>query len=103
MTIHENLLNIEMGKTAIPAIYEITAETCEGKPNIIFNYNGLTEKQVRAAIRHLSRAFRKIIVIDNEMGEVVYDHYEGDEFFRPIETPAEAIDGCMVQINNYIA
>lgn len=99
MKIHENLLNIE--KSA-PAPYHIIAETYESKPSITFSYDGLTERLMRVAIRCLSRAFRKIVVTNNETGEVIYDRYESDEIFCPTETPTEAIDNCMLQINNYI-
>ena len=80
--------------------YDLVAENCEGKPSITFAYNGLTERQMRVAIRCLSRAFRKILITNSETGEVIYDHYESDEVFCPCETPTEAIDNCMLQLSN---
>lgn len=81
-----------------PAPYHIIAETYESKPSITFSYDGLTERQTRAAIKCLSTAFRKITVTNNETGEVIYDHYESDEIFCPTETPTEAIDAFMTYI-----
>jgi hypothetical protein len=86
--------------TVRTASYNILAETLEGKPSIAFAYDGLTERQMRVAIRCLSRAFRKILITNHNTGEVIYDHYESDEVFCPTETPTEAIDNCMLQLSN---
>ena len=87
--------------TTATATYDILAETFGGKPTITFAYNGLTERQMRVAIRCLSRAFRKIFITNSETGEIIYDHYESDEVFCPTETPTEAIDNCMLQLANF--
>jgi hypothetical protein len=70
--------------------YTVTAEN-RCNPYITYTIQNLTDKQARFAIKNLWTAFRSIEVVNEETGEVVYSHYEGDEFFQPSETVAEAI------------
>ena len=78
-------------KTTMPTpTYTVTAEN-RCNPYITYCLKGLTKKAAYFATQNLCAAFRAIEVIDEEMGEVVYSHYEGDEFFRPSATVVEAI------------
>lgn len=78
-------------KTTMPTpTYAVTAEN-RCNPYITYHIEKLTEKQARFAIKNLWTAFRSIEVVNEETGEVVFSHYEGDEFFQPSETEAEAI------------
>ena len=70
--------------------YTVTAEN-RCNPYITYCIKNLTEKQARFAIKNLWTAFRSVEVVNEETGEVVFSHYEGDEFFQPSETEAEAI------------
>lgn len=70
--------------------YTVIAEN-RCNPYITYTIQNLTEKQARFAIKNLWTAFRSIEVVNEETGEVVFSHYEGDEFFQPSETEAEAI------------
>lgn len=70
--------------------YTVTAEN-RCNPYITYTIQNLTEKQARFAIKNLWTAFRSIEVVNEETGEVVFSHYEGDEFFQPSETEVEAI------------
>lgn len=78
-------------RTTMPTpTYTVTAEN-RCNPYITYSIQNLTEKQARFAIKNLWTAFRSIEVVNEETGEVVFSHYEGDEFFQPSETEAEAI------------
>ena len=85
-----------MTNNKIPAPYNINATNCCSNPRISFEYEKLTEKQMRYAVKCLTTAFRKVEVISNETGEVIYDHYESDEIFCPSFTETEAIDNFMM-------
>ena len=97
MKIHENLLNSTTGATAIRP-YRVSADTCEFRPKINFEFEGLTENEMLKALKILITAFRKVEASNDETGEVIYDHYESSEIFAPTATPTEAIDNCMMAI-----
>ena len=78
-------------KTTMPTpTYTVTAEN-RCSPYITLTLDKLTKKAAYFATQNLCAAFRSIEVVNEETGEVVYSHYEGDEFFQPSETEAEAI------------
>lgn len=85
-----------MTDNKIPTPYNIKADNYNSRPKIVFEYKSLTEKQMRYAVKCLATAFRKVEVISNETGEVIYDHYESDEIFCPSFTETEAIDNFMM-------
>lgn len=70
--------------------YTVTAQNC-CNPYITYCIKNLTKKAAYFATQNLCAAFRSIEVVNEETGEVVYSHYEGDEFFQPSATVVEAI------------
>ena len=86
-------------KTTMPTpTYTVTAENRQN-PYITYCIKSLTKKQVQFAIKNLCAAFCSIEVVNEETGEVVYNHYEGDEFFQSSETEAKA----MTKINTILS
>ena len=79
-------------------VYSIIADTCESRPKIRFEYERMTDLQMRMCVKILITAFRQVEVINCQTGEVAYTHYESDEIFCPTATPTEAIDNCMMLI-----
>ena len=79
-------------------VYSITADTCELRPKIRFEYEHLTDRQMRKCVKILIAAFRQVKVTNCQTGEVILTHYESDEIFAPTATPTEAIDNCMMFI-----
>lgn len=75
--------------------YTVTADTCCSAPKIIFSHEGIHGDLILTTVNCLRRAFRKVEVINEQTGEVVFDYYIGDEFFEPVSDATEAIDMVM--------
>ena len=62
--------------------YVVSANNCNA-PKITYEVKGLTEKSALFLANHLVEAFRKIEVVCEQTGELVYDVYYNDDFRKP--------------------
>lgn len=70
-------------------MFTITAKSCE-QPNITVEITA-PWAQMREYIGILRLAFRDVTVVDNETGEVMFNHYESADIFEQATSYAEAI------------
>ena len=62
--------------------YSVKADNCNA-PKITYEVKGLAEKSALFLANHLVEAFRKIEVLCEETGELVYEVYYNDDFRKP--------------------
>ena len=62
--------------------YVVNASNCNA-PKITYEVKGLAEKSALFLANHLVEAFRKIEVVCEQTGELVYDVYYNDDFRKP--------------------
>lgn len=62
--------------------YVVNASNCNA-PKITYEVKGLSAKSALFLANHLVEAFRKIEVVCEQTGEIVYDVYYNDDFRKP--------------------
>jgi hypothetical protein len=62
--------------------YSVKADNCNA-PKITYEVKGLTDKSALFLANHLVEAFRKIEVVCEQTGELVYEVYYNDDFRKP--------------------
>lgn len=62
--------------------YSVKADNCNS-PKIIYEVKGLAEKSALFLANHLVEAFRRIEVVCEQTGELVYETYYNDDFRKP--------------------
>lgn len=62
--------------------YSVSADNCNS-PKITYKVQGLASKAALFLANHLAEGFRKVEVICEETGELVYDIYYNDTFRKP--------------------
>lgn len=70
--------------------YSVSADTCES-PKITVEYKGLSMDKARQVAMALEGAFRKVDVICEQTGEVMYNVYYSSEYYNKGYTCADAL------------
>ena len=70
--------------------YVVNASNCNA-PKITYEVKGLAAKSALFLANHLVEAFRKIEVVCEQTGELVYDVYYNDDFRKPTMTELECL------------
>ena len=63
--------------------YKVIADNCNTCPKITYERGGLTKNTARFVATNLSQAFRRVDVLCEQTGEVMYNIYYSDDFIRP--------------------
>lgn len=70
--------------------YSVSADTCES-PKITVEYKGLSMDKAKQVATTLEGAFRKVDVICEQTGEVMYNIYYSSEYYNKSYTYADAL------------
>lgn len=62
--------------------YSVNADNCNA-PKITYEVKGLAAKSAMFLANHLVEAFRKVDVICEQTGEIVFNIYYNDDFRKP--------------------
>lgn len=76
--------------SSIPYSYSVSADTCEN-PKITVEYKGLSMDKARQVAMALEGAFRKVDVICEQTGEVMYNVYYSSEYYNKGYTCSDAL------------
>lgn len=60
--------------------YTVTAKSCESEPKIEFSISANIH-QATFYFKALTRAFRDVVMVSDDTGEIMKSHYESDEIF----------------------
>lgn len=91
----KNILTTTTAPTLTAYTYTVTADNYCSTPKIVFSHSGIHGDHILTTANCLRKAFRKVEVINEQTGEIVFDYYVGDEFFEPVFGITEAIDMVM--------
>ena len=85
LTIHENLLNIEHGKSGATVLPTYTVKADNGcyRPRIEFSHEAVPGDKAKPLVLLLTKAFRNVEVTNNETGEVMFTNYVSGDWFEP--------------------
>ena len=70
--------------------YSVSADNCNA-PKITYEVKGLAAKSALFLANHLAEGFRKVDVICEQTGEVVFNIYYNDDFRKPTMTELECL------------
>ena len=70
--------------------YTVSADNCNS-PKITYEVKGLAEKSALFLANHLLEGFRKVDVICEQTGEIVFNIYYNDDFRKPTLTELECL------------
>lgn len=71
--------------------YSVIADNCNS-PRITYEVKGLAKNAAKFLAEHLGQAFRKVDVICEQTGEVVYNMYYNDDFKKTGMREIECLD-----------
>ena len=66
----------------MPYTYSVTASNCNA-PKITYEVKELSAKSALFLAKHLSEAFRSVEVVCDQTGELTYQFYYNDDFYKP--------------------
>lgn len=70
--------------------YSVSADNCNS-PRITYEVKGLAEKSALFLANHLAEGFRKVDVICEQTGEVMFSMYYNDSFRYPSMSELECL------------
>lgn len=76
--------------SSIQYSYSVSADTCES-PKITVEYKGLSMEKAKHIAMILEGAFRKVDVICEQTGEVMYNVYYSSEYFEKCHSCSDAL------------
>ena len=70
--------------------YSVSADNCNS-PKITYEVKELSAKSALFLANHLAEGFRKVGVVCEQTGEVMFNVYYNDDFHRPSMTELECL------------
>lgn len=72
--------------------YTIKVDSCEAKPKIVTEFEGVPEARLKRVLYVATRAFRNVEAVCDETGEIECSYYESCHMHCPSFNYGEAID-----------
>lgn len=80
--------------------YTVSAEN-GSNPKIFYEASSVNRLMASGLATILSKAFRSIVILDDETGEVMYSLYLAEDMFSPTASIAEIIEEANEALNSH--